>query len=258
MGGAGRNGNYLVPLDVDVDDVNIVAAVARSVPKASVAKAGAHGFTCLYRSSVPITAVKFRPAGTPKPIVEILTSGQSVIPPTVHPDTGRPYQWLTPRTLLDMRLEDLVPIDPEHVDALAKALEPWCPPRTYQPAPAIERELVDDRRMLAYARACIRSVATRLASLSDGRHNALFCAAAGLGRYVRHAIIGESELRSALITACQANGLSSKRGFRECDACITRGLEYSRNDPLPDLDCMPGARPRRPSKWDAYEAMAAR
>ena len=39
---------------------------------------------------------------------------QSVVPPTIHPDTGQPYHWLTPDTLEDTPLSDLpeLPADP--------------------------------------------------------------------------------------------------------------------------------------------------
>ena len=39
---------------------------------------------------------------------------QSVVPPTIHPDTGQPYHWLTPDTLEDTPLGDLpeLPADP--------------------------------------------------------------------------------------------------------------------------------------------------
>ena len=49
------------------------------------------------------------------PLVELLLHGtQSVVPPTIHPDTGQPYRWLTPDTLEDTPLGDLpeLPADP--------------------------------------------------------------------------------------------------------------------------------------------------
>ena len=49
------------------------------------------------------------------PLVELLLHGtQSVVPPTIHPDTGQPYHWLTPDTLEDTPLSDLpeLPADP--------------------------------------------------------------------------------------------------------------------------------------------------
>lgn len=243
----------LAIIDVDTDDRSIVAAVARALPKSNIAKVGKAGFSVAYRATSPIAIKRFKPTSG-KPIVEVLSTGsQTVIPPTVHPDTGEPYQFVTHRSFFDTPLADLVPIDPEHIDALEEGLRPWCPPRVYKPAQTVDRELVNDKRMAAYARACIRTATSRLSRLSDGRHNALFDAASGLWRYVHHGIIPESELRGALVAACDSNGLTAKRGFREVDNCIDRGRDYSVGDQLPDLDQMPGATPRRPRLWERAE-----
>ena len=241
----------LLGIDVDVDDRDIVAAVARSIPKSSVAKFGRKGFTVFYRATAEIKNRKFRPAGDrPKPIVEVLSGGNmSVIPPSWHPDAGREYQWCTPGSLFNLSRSELVPISPEHIEELAKALEPWCPRKVYQPVKAVDRKLVDDRRMAAYARSRIANEATRLFGFIDGRHTALFAAVCALGRYCHHGIVAESEVYSALRSACNANGLVTKRGPREIDACIARGIAYSAGDSLPDLDTLPGARPRRPPIW---------
>jgi hypothetical protein len=252
-GGHCHNGWTLVIMDVDVDDLDDV--IGSSVPAANVSKRGARGSTRFYKSRAQIKAAKYRMQDG-KPIVELLQTGQSVLPPTIHPDTGKTYRWLE-GSLFDTPIENLVEITEVDIEALAKALEPWCPRKAYTPAPTIERELVNDRRMAAYARSCIRTAATRLSSLSDGRHNALFCAASGLGRYVHHGIVAKTELRDALLAACRSNGLEAKRGLKACDACIDRGLEYSVDDQLDDLDKRPGAKPRRPSRWDDYLQMAA-
>jgi hypothetical protein len=246
--------NDLVAIDVDVDDRDIVAAVARSIPKSNCAKFGSKGFTVMYRATSEIRNRKFKAAGNPKPIVEVLSLGNmTVLPPSWHPGAGREYQWCTPGTLFNLTSPELVGLDPEHIEELAKALEPWCPRKVYTPIKAVERELVNDRRMEAYARSRIANEATRLSSFMDGRHTALFAAACALGRYCHHGIVAESEVYNALRRACDANGLVGKRGPREIDACIARGLEYSAGDSLPDLDQLPGARPRRPSWLAEYQ-----
>ena len=40
------------------------------------------------------------------------------MPPTIHPDTGRPYHWLTPDTLEDTPLGDLPELPAEPVARL--------------------------------------------------------------------------------------------------------------------------------------------
>ena len=93
--------HHLVPIDVDTDEEDIRAAVRAALPNALVAKKGKTGATAFYRASEPIEALKLRKPGAKKPFLEILTTGQSVIPPTIHPDTRKPYRWTTERTLFD-------------------------------------------------------------------------------------------------------------------------------------------------------------
>jgi hypothetical protein len=249
----------LLGIDVDVDDRDIVAAVARSIPKSNCAKFGSKGFTVMYRATSEIRNRKFKATGNPKPIVEVLSLGNmTVVPPTWHPGAGREYQWCTPGSLFNLTAPELVGLDPEHIEALAKALEPWCPRKVYTPVKSVERGLASGDLSESYrrmARKCIRTAATRLSSYSDGRHNALFNAASGLGRYVHHGIISRGELVDALIAACDANGLKAKRGLKECHDCIDRGLDYSRGDSLPDL---PAAKPRSKPYWQqAQDALMA-
>jgi hypothetical protein len=40
-------------------------------------------------------------------LLELLVTGQSVIPPTTHPETGEPYAWLTEYSLLDVNIDEL-------------------------------------------------------------------------------------------------------------------------------------------------------
>jgi hypothetical protein len=103
--------------------------------------------------------------------------------------------------------------------------------------------------MAAYARSRIANEASELSRYSDGRHTALFHAACALGRYAHHGIVAESEIYNALRNASSANGLATKRGWKEVDQCIARGLRYSSGDSLPDLDQLPGAKPRIEPLW---------
>ena len=64
----------------------------------------------------------------PKPVrvVDLLAHGrQTVLPPTIHPDIDRAYEWLTPDTLITVGISDL-PVLPDNVaDLLADVLEPF-------------------------------------------------------------------------------------------------------------------------------------
>lgn len=124
LGVAGSFGG-LVPIDIDTDDENIIAAARAVLPEPMVGKTGKQGVTWFYRSADDIPALKLRMPGAKKPFLEVLFTGQSVIPPTVHPDTGKPYRWTTVATLLDTPAGDLPEITAADIKALQEGLAPW-------------------------------------------------------------------------------------------------------------------------------------
>jgi hypothetical protein len=90
------------------------------------------------------------------------------------------------------------------------------------------------------------SVASKLASLrpGGGRNIALFRAACSLGKFAHNGIVTDHEVRSALMDAARVNGYVAKDGEHQAQLTITSGFNISRNDPLPDLDSLPGASTR--------------
>jgi hypothetical protein len=107
--GLGVLGGYrgLVPIDIDTDDRAILAAINGVVPDYLVAKRGRRGVTVFYRDPKGIIEPRKLRKADGSIILEILTTGQVVIPPTIHPETQRPYQWVTEYTLLQVHIDDL-------------------------------------------------------------------------------------------------------------------------------------------------------
>ena len=69
-------------------------------------KEGARGVTMLYRSPVPIASRNFMVNGIP--VMQVLADGrQTVLPPTIHPDTNRPYTWGSKFTLYNTHVNEL-------------------------------------------------------------------------------------------------------------------------------------------------------
>jgi hypothetical protein len=247
--------NGLVPIDFDTDDHEIMAVVAKVLPRPPVAKHGSKGFTAFYRSDQPIKGCKLLlPPPNAKPIIEVLTSGNCAIPPTMHPKINRPYRWITGETLFDTLVTDLTAITPEHIERLRDALSPWCPKREHAAVPTVDRLGVNSRRMAAFAQARIRNECARLASTSRGRNNALFCAAAALGTFVHNRIVSEYAVLSALMHASRRNGYITKDGEPAALATIHSGLAKARCDRLPDLDALR----QSPSKERDADAVAHR
>lgn len=82
-------------VDFDTDDAEMLIEMQRSLPPSPVTKRGKRGHSAFYL--VPTGTEGFR-----TPIVELLTgTRQTVIPPSIHPDTGRAYEWTGSATLLD-------------------------------------------------------------------------------------------------------------------------------------------------------------
>jgi hypothetical protein len=129
--------NGLLAIDIDTDDPEIVAAIMSCLPESPVGKRGAKGKTLFYRGNVqktdPITgdvtgsipSRGFNVAGNQR-VLDLLAFGkETVVPPTIHPGTGKPYHWITNETLVDVPVEQL-PILPDNIaDLLAIALGPW-------------------------------------------------------------------------------------------------------------------------------------
>lgn len=125
----GAASQHTVAGDVDTDDPPIVAALMRVLPPSPVGKAGQKGETLFYRSGPNFPTRRFNvrgPDGVKRRVLDLLGSGtQTVLPPTVHPDTGQPYRWTRLESLDAVAPEDLPWIDEDIGDRIAEALAPF-------------------------------------------------------------------------------------------------------------------------------------
>lgn len=79
----------LIAIDFDYDEDGLHTEILALLPKSPVKKVGAKGFTVFYRFNGEKTE-QFTRNG--KVVFEILSHGrQTVLPPSIHPDTGKPY-----------------------------------------------------------------------------------------------------------------------------------------------------------------------
>ena len=85
---------------MDIDDDDLVDKVKHAIGSDQPAKKGKKGLTIFGVAPKELTNAKIRRTdenGKPKsaPSVEILALGaQTVIPPSIHPDTDQPYEWV--------------------------------------------------------------------------------------------------------------------------------------------------------------------
>jgi hypothetical protein len=111
-------------IDIDTDDSELMAAVLAVLPDSEVKKRGNKGFSAFYRGSPAIVSAAFS-IGKNR-VLDLLAHGrQTVVPPTIHPDTGRPYHWLGSETLETVAI-DTLPMLPDNIaELLAAALTPF-------------------------------------------------------------------------------------------------------------------------------------
>ncbi len=119
----------IVALDLDHDIDGLHARVLEAAGPSPVAKRGAKGPTWFYRYSGERSRAFSRQGHA---VAEILSQGRLVVvPPTLHPDTGQPYQRVTPETLLGTDPSSLPPLDAARVAALFEPVRD--PPRRPRP-----------------------------------------------------------------------------------------------------------------------------
>jgi Bifunctional DNA primase/polymerase, N-terminal len=119
----GAVSGWLCAIDIDSDDAAVVAAVEALTGISPVRKRGRRGYTGFFRASAAVKPRSFKFANGG---VDLLAHGrQTVLPPTIHPNTGAPYVWLGVDTLEHVRPEHLPELPDDIADRLAEALAPF-------------------------------------------------------------------------------------------------------------------------------------
>lgn len=99
----------LVAVDFDYEPApGVFERIIAVLPKCQIGKRGKKGFTLFYRSSDIVAKTKWT-APVTGVVVEVLTRGQyTIVPPSIHPETGEPYVWLdSEHTLVSQPIANL-------------------------------------------------------------------------------------------------------------------------------------------------------
>jgi hypothetical protein len=107
------------------------ADIKMLVPYSPVVRYGAKGGASIfkYNPNIPSRKVNRDNLGSNRHVrkhegIEIMTTGQQVVlPPSIHPDTGNAYRWLTPDTLENFSVEDLPELSKDDVDELVSHIQ---------------------------------------------------------------------------------------------------------------------------------------
>jgi hypothetical protein len=124
----------LVAVDVDTDDPKVLEKIAALLPPGCPRKRGAKGLTFFVRAkvdkkcSLPV-GLKFDGDKCVVQHVEVLTHGQyTVLPPSIHPETKKPYEWIAgaggpTQSLYDLHLEDIPVFEGDLQGSLRRVLD---------------------------------------------------------------------------------------------------------------------------------------
>lgn len=170
--------------------------------------------------------------------VEIKAKGrQVVIPPSVHPDTGLPYQVHVAAPI--KLITTFTPIQ--------EWIEAFNPKPEYEPRQEAVPTAVGEHSN--YAKQALSNMAAELARQTEGgRNNALNRTAWKLAHFVRRGDLTESEVRNALEGAMFANGSISANGDKKSfEATFASGF----NDGYADTSFEPEIY-RRPSTGSGF------
>lgn len=161
-------------VDVDTDDADIRAAIEAVLPPILVKKRGKKGYSAFFRGSENIVSRPFSlimPGGFESRIIDLLAHGrQTVLPPTLHPETGQAYEWITDDTLLDTPIEKLPLLPDDIADKLSAALEPFGELRQFKPLSRSGEEVLGDtiwRELNNFAMANLESWVPQLFAPGD-------------------------------------------------------------------------------------------
>ena len=235
-------------IGVDVDDPLAYGAVREVLgPLRAPAKIGQRGATAFfYDPTGEIKTKIFRAKGAAPgkiggALVEILGWGrQSVIPPSIHPKTGRAYRWHN-ASLDGLTPSDLPVITAAHIGAIGEILKP----HRYEPKPfeidqnevkKIEIEEAERRRYERYAEVARSNTISNLSGQSHpGRNQALYNATCALAWTVKADIFSRSTIEADLMEACKSNGLITDNGEKDARDTIKRAFSRTANAGIPKL-----------------------
>lgn len=114
LGASTLEGNCPIGIDVDVEDPVLLRRVRLAIPGHPPAKRGKKGITYIARTSAPVKGSRVNrkdALGKTQAVADILARDlQIAIPPSIHPDTKNPYEWVAdPVTGRILTLHDFTP-----------------------------------------------------------------------------------------------------------------------------------------------------
>jgi hypothetical protein len=113
-----------VAIDIDTDDATIMAAIMAVLPPTPIKKRGAKGETLFYYAPHIAASMSWNIDGYR--VVDLIGPGrQTVLPPTIHPDSGQPYVYTGNGALEDVTPSELPELTADIMATISTALAPF-------------------------------------------------------------------------------------------------------------------------------------
>lgn len=112
---------FLVAIDIDIEDAELIRCVERAIGEKVPVKRGKKGATYFVRldREIRTSRISLKRDGKNRPAIDVLAMGaQTVIPPSIHPETGKPYVWLSKKTLENTPYKELPIFTPALLDEI--------------------------------------------------------------------------------------------------------------------------------------------
>lgn len=114
--------NNIIAVDIDTDDKAIIAAIMGVIGDSPCAKRGAKGKTLFFRGKAESRSYNVNGLR----VCDLLGYGrQTVLPPSLHKNTGQAYIWIGYKALSDISPEDLPELSDNAAELIADALRPF-------------------------------------------------------------------------------------------------------------------------------------
>lgn len=121
LGDPMKDGTYLVAIDVDIEEVSLIRCVERAIGERVPVKRGKKGYTYFVRMDREVRTHKIYWHRDDKKTaaIDVLAKGaQTVLPPSIHPDTQLPYTWVSGTPIDEVELATLPVYTPVLLDEI--------------------------------------------------------------------------------------------------------------------------------------------
>ncbi len=105
-----EDGTFLIAIDVDIEEVSLIRCVEKAIGEKVPVKRGKKGYTYFVRIDREVRTHKIYWHRDDKKIaaIDVLAKGaQTVMPPSIHPETQLPYTWVSSTPLTEVQVRTL-------------------------------------------------------------------------------------------------------------------------------------------------------